>query len=283
MRCPDLNARQILGSIAVFGLAALCLPAPAHAQFVGPFPDWENSAGVLLRPLGGPIPDWDVSLEMGVAAEPLYEGSNVERLWPAPDIDVRYKDIAFLSLGDGIGVNLLRGDNYRAGLALAWDMGRQHNLATRLSGTGNVDPTPQARAFAEVAVLPVIISADLRQSLIGSQGLTFELGTYMPVYGSEQLVVFLGPSVTVADTRYMQAYFGISPQHAAPHSIFQPYNAQGGLKSVNFGAVTVYHFRPQWFIDADLGVERLLGSAANSPIVQDKYQVAASVGLGYTF
>jgi len=31
-----------------------------------------------------------------------------------PVIDVRYQDLAFASVGEGIGVNVIRGDNYRA-------------------------------------------------------------------------------------------------------------------------------------------------------------------------
>src|SRR3974390_2741380 len=121
----------------VFALAATA----ASAQ-TGTFTEWQNSSGVVLRPLGGPIPDWEVTVGMGAAVVPAYEGSNELRVTPAPDIDVRYKDVAYLSVGEGIGVNILRGDNYRAGLGLALDTGREHNVATRLAGTQNIDPAP---------------------------------------------------------------------------------------------------------------------------------------------
>jgi len=43
------------------------------------------------------------------------------RTVPSPAFDIRYKDLLFLSDGDGLGVNLLRGETYRAGVALGYD------------------------------------------------------------------------------------------------------------------------------------------------------------------
>lgn len=268
--------------LAAFAVAVFAAPQ-AQAQSAGAYAAWQNSAGVVLRSLAGPVPKWNVTVGMGLEAQPRYEGSNQNQIYPAPNIDIRYRDLAFASLGEGIGVNLLRGKLYRAGIALGFDPGREHNYATRLAGTGNIDPSPTIRAFGQVALLPFILTLDINQDMIGSQGLQAEFGTYMPVYGSKKLVVFVGPSLTVANRQYMQSYFGITSPHAIPHSEFPTYSAHGGLKSAHFGLVAIYHLNEHWFFDGDLGGERLLGSADNSPIVQDRYQWVASLGFGYTF
>lgn len=263
-------------------LALSLAPALAHAQSSA-LTQWQNSPGIVLRPLGGPIPDWSVTLGGGIAVMPAYEGSNSMRLEPAPDVDVRYKDLAFASLGEGIGVNLLRGTNYRAGVALSYDIGREHTLATRLEGTRNIDAAPVAKAFAQYAFIPVIFTADVAQALTSYQGLTANLAAYMPVVGNETVQIFLGPEVTFADSRYMEAYFGINPQNTDAQSHFHDYSADGGVKDAKFGASGFYHFDDHWFVNGDLGIERLLGSAAGSPIVQTRWALTAVATVNYTF
>jgi outer membrane scaffolding protein for murein synthesis (MipA/OmpV family) len=239
---------------------------------------------MVLAPLGGPVPDWRVSLGGGAAAEPVYEGSDHYNLMPAPVIDIRYRDIAFLSDGDGAGVNLIRGDTYRAGIALSYDIGRDQHLARRLNGLRDIDPSPEPRLFAEVALLPVVLTFDLRHAIGGPEGLIGDIGAYIPVIGRENLVVFVGPSVTFASQRYMQSYFGISTaQSMASYAHFATYTAHGGLKDATLGVTAIYHFTENWFTDASLTWERLADSAGNSPIVQDRDQVGVSLTVGYQF
>lgn len=273
-------ARGILkfGSV----LALLVAPVLAQAQ-TSTLTNWQNSPGVVLRPLGGPVPDWQVTVGGGVGVMPAYEGSNSMRLAPAPDVDVRYKDLAFASVGEGIGVNLLRGTNYRAGVALSYDTGREHNAATRLEGTRNIDAAPLVKGFAQYSFVPLIFTVDVAQALTSYQGLTADVAAYMPVVGNEKVQIFLGPEVTFADSRYTQAYFGINPQNTDAQSHFHNYSAGGGIKDAKFGASGFYHFNDHWFVNADLGIERLLGSAAGSPIVQTRWGMTAVGTVNYTF
>jgi outer membrane scaffolding protein for murein synthesis (MipA/OmpV family) len=247
------------------------------------FTDWQNSSGIVMRTLGGPVPDWTITLGGGIAALPAYEGSTSTRLSAAPDVDIRYKDLAYLSLGEGIGYNLLRGTNYRAGIGLTYDIGREHSAATRLEGTKNIDPAPVAKAFVQYFFAPVVLSLDVKQALASYQGLTADVGAYVPVVGTEELQVFVGPEVTFADSRYMQAYFGINPQNTDAQSHFRYYHASGGVKDARLGLTALYHFDDHWFVDASLGGECLLASAADSPIVQDKWGWSVAGTVNYTF
>ena len=265
-------------------VGGLLCGAVASAQTPSPFNHWQNSSGIVLAPMAGPIPEWRVDAGMGAAALPLYEGSSHYHLVPAPAFDIRYRDIAFLSTGDGLGVNLLRGDTYRAGVALGYDLGRNAHLSGRLNGLGNVEAAPEARVFAEMAVLPFIVNFDLRRAIGGHEGVIGDFGAYMPVIGREDLVVFIGPSLTLANGRYMQSYFGVSTAQAAGSTAHFPvYHAEGGLKNFGFGVSAIYHLTEHLFLDSDMTLERLLDSAANSPIVQEKTQLGVSVVLGYEF
>lgn len=264
------------------GLALAMTAGTAFAQ-TSTLTDWQNSSGIVMRPLGGPVPDWQVTVGGGLAGLPAYEGSNEERLSPAPTVDIRYKDLAYASIGEGIGVNIFRGTNYRAGVGLAFDYGREHNAATRLAGTQNIDPAPVFKAFVQYAFVPVVVSVDVRQALTSYQGLTADIGAYMPVVANEKVQIFVGPEVTFADSRYMQAYFGINPGNTSSQSHFHNYSASGGLKDAKLGVAGMYHFTDHWFLDGDVGVERLLGSATGSPIVQTPWGWTVAATLNYTF
>lgn len=276
--------RGVLGGM-IGGSCGLALGMIATTAFAetSTLADWQSSSGIVMRPLGGPVPEWQVTVGGGVAALPAYEGSNQTRVSPAPTIDVRYKDLAYLSIGEGIGVNILRGANYRAGIGLTYDMGREHNAATRLAGTGNIDPAPVFKAFAQYAFVPVVLSVDVRQALTSYQGLTADIGAYMPVVADKKIQIFVGPEITFADSRYMQAYFGINPQNTDAQSHFHNYSAHGGLKDAKFGVAGLYHITDHWLFDADLGVERLLGSATGSPIVQTNWNWTVAGTINYTF
>ncbi|HUZ72568.1 MAG TPA: MipA/OmpV family protein [Stellaceae bacterium] len=263
-------------------LAGLLWAATAAAQTPTPFNYWQNAAGIVLAPLGGPVPDWRASVGIGMAVLPLYEGSSRYRAVPAPSFDIRYKDIAFASSGDGVGVNILHGKTYRAGIAVGYDLGRDEDVSGRLRGLGNVEGAPEVRLFAEGVVLPFVLTADLRRALGGNEGLIGDIGAYVPVVARNDLIVFLGPSVTFADDRYMQSYFGISSAQAAAAQ-FPVYHAQAGFKNFGVGASAIYFFSDHWFLDGDLSLERLVDSAGNSPIVQDRNQFAASLIMGYQF
>jgi len=279
MRIGSYGVGWVAGVIA----AGLC-GASASAQTPSPFTHWQNAAGVVLAPLGGPVPEWRITAGGGAAFIPRYEGSNHYRLEPAPAFDIRWRDIAFLSSGDGLGVNILRGDTYRAGIAVGYDLGRDQHLAGRLNGIGNVDAAPEARLFADIALLPFVLDFNIRRAIGGHDGVVGDFGAYLPVVGTQELVVFVGPSVTFGNRRYMQAYFGISTAQAmGSNAHFPVYRAGAGLKSYGVGADAIYHITERLFIDTDIALERLADSAGNSPIVQDRNQLGLSVILGYEF
>lgn len=276
-------ARRIGLTLAALVAFSSFIDFPAFAQTPSPFASWQNDEGTILRGIGGPIPDWDIVAGGGVAVIPDYEGSNEYSIVPAPVIDIRYKDIAFLSTGEGLGVNLLHGQNYRAGIALGYDVGHSEHAARFINGTGGIPPSVEPRVFAEWFWLPFIVSADIRRVIGGTNGMAGDLGIYMSVIGTENFVVFAGPSVTAADNHYMQNSFGVGTTQANPNSRFAPYRAEGGLANANFGISTLYHFTEQLMLSTDIGYERLVGDAAGSPLVQSRNQLGASMTLDYEF
>ena len=272
--------RVLLGA-GVLSIAALAA-TPAAAQTPSPLANWQFSVGEVLVPLGGPVPDWRVTLGAGAEMAPIYEGSKRYAATPSIPLDVRYKDIAFLSAGEGLGVDLLRGQTYRAGVAVDYDLGRSHHAQHRLTGTGNVGMAPEAKLFAEYFLLPFVYRADIRKGIGGHNGVIGDLGMYVPLPVAEDTYVFTGPSVTFANGEYMQAYFGISPAQAA-RSQFHTFTARGGLDRAGWGITAVYKYSQHWWVEADGAWQYMLGDAGRSPIVEDRSQFAAGINLLYRF
>lgn len=266
----------------VLALAVSLLSPPLAAQTPSPLANWQYSAGEVLAKLGGKLPDWRVSLGGGVDVDPLYEGAKRYRILPSVVIDVRYKDIAFLSDGEGLGVNLLRGQTYRAGAAISYDLGRNHHLQHRLNGLTNVDPAAEAKLFAEYFIKPVVLTADLRKGIGGHDGIISDVGAYVPIEIAEGFYVFTGPSVTLADGRYMQAYFGVSPAEARG-SQFHAFTARGGLDRAGWGLTMVYQWTEHWWLEAEGAWQYLLGDPAHSPIAETKSEFTAGTNLIYRF
>lgn len=260
----------------------------AQAQTPSPLQEWQYSSGIVLRQMFEPkVPTWQTTLGASVSWQPLYDGAKPYRVMPGPAIDIRYKDWAFASVGSGIGVNLLHGSNYRAGIAVTYDMGRRvSDYPSHLSGLGNIAPAPVIKLFVSYAIsksFPLVLRADVRRVIGGANGWVGDLGMYMPLPGSSKtLVMFAGPSVTFAGGDYMQTEFGVDPIQAL-RSGYRPYNARAGLKAAGFGLSATWFITKHWLLNGNAAVSRLLGSAADSPITQERTQETVNLTFAYMF
>jgi len=269
-------------------LLACALLRPAGAQTPSPLVEWQYSSGIQLQRLFEPsIPTWQVELGLGAQFAPVSDGLRRYIVQPGPAIDVRYKDEAFLSAGEGLGVNLLSFRHFRLGAAITYDLGRpMHDDGKALTGLGNIKPAPEVKIFASYALaksFPLTLRVDARRQIGASNGYIGDFGAYLPLPGSsERFAWFAGPSVTYADQRYMNAYFGIS-QAQALSTNYPQYKGRAGFKSVGFGISAVWLITPHWLIDESSAVNHLLGSAADSPITETKTQAVVSLSGIYKF
>ncbi len=281
-------ARQSSIAVAATACAFAAFAPRAQAQTPSPLGEWQYSAGIPLEKLYQPDrPNFEARLGIGSTFEPRYDGSDRYHMMAGPSIDLRYKDILFGSTGEGFGVNFLQGPNWRMSIAAAYDLGRRgHDDPSRLNGMGNINPAPLMKIAGEYVVskdFPLVVRAAFTRSFGGSNGWTADLGTYMPLPGSSQTFYwFAGPSVTFADSNYMQSWFGVNGQQAAA-SGYRQYNASAGLKSAGFGITMVYFVNKHWFVSADGAIKRLLGSAARSPIIQTKTEGVCDLSINYQF
>lgn len=269
-------------------LFAAFAPAPAHAQTPSPLAEWQYSGGILLETMFEPnMPTWRIRLGPTVSFQPRYPGADGYHAVVGPSIDIRYRDRFFLSMGEGLGMNVLTGPNWRLGVSAAYDLGRRAaDDLDHLSGMGNINPAPSLRLFGQYAIsktFPLVISADVRRNFGGDNGWTGDLGAYMPMPGSsEQFSWFAGPTMTIADSRYMNSWFGVNAGQSA-RSGYRRYNASAGIRSVGFGVSANWTVKERWIVSADAAFQQLVGSAAHSPITQTRASGSFDLSLIHEF
>jgi len=272
----------LIKSLCLAVIVSVAASWPATAQTPIPLAEWQLSAGEVLAPLAGPVPDWRVVTALGFEVAPTYPGAKRTELTPSGILDIRYRDIAFASDGEGLGINLLRGKTYRAGFALSYDMGRNTHDDPRLVNLPNVNFAAEPKLFAQYFLEPVVLTADLRRAVGGYDGFAGDLGAYVPLPLAKTAFLFVGPTVAFADRKSMRAYFGIDAAHAEISGL-RPFAADGGLRDAGFGATAVWLLGDHWLLNADTAYQRLLGDAASSPITETKNQFVFIFNAGYRF
>ncbi len=287
MQCHTLTTAIVSRRLAYLAFM-LCAfgPRTAWTQTPSPLQEWQYPGGTILEKLYEPnIQDWRVVLGAAVAAMPRYDGARSYRETPAPVVVILYRDIAFASVGEGLGVNLVRGDNYRAGISIGYDLGRpMSDEYQHLHGLGNIGAAPVVKVFGSYVIskaFPLVMRADVRRIVGGADGLLGDLDAFMPLPGSSKtFIMFAGPTITFSNRQYMRHAFGVSAAQAAA-SAYPVYDAHGGLTAAGLGFSASRFVTQHWLINADLAWNRLLGSASESPITQSTVQGVVEFSTEY--
>lgn len=259
----------------------------ARAQTPSPLLEWQYSGGIVLEQLFLPnLPDWQFTVGPSALTQPVYEGARAYRVWGAPVIDIRYKNVAFFSLGEGLGVNVLRGAYYRVGISLGFDLGRRvPDDYPNLHGLGDISVAPFVKLFGSYIVskdFPMVIRIDVRRIVLGgADGALGDLEAYMPLPGSSKsLFMFAGPAISWADHRYLQKVFGVTLTQSIASG--DPiYDVHSGTRSAGIGFNGTKLLTDHWLLNANAAVSYLQGSAAHSPVTEAHVQRALALSVTY--
>jgi len=264
-----------------------CNARVAVAQTPSPLQEWQYSGGVILARLFEPdLPRFRTVLGLASEVQPVYDGSHAYRVQGGPVINIQYRDIAFLATGDGLGYNLLRGDHYRVGVALAYDLGRKmRDDYSNLRGMGDIGAAPVGKVFASWVLskkFPMILRIDARQFIGGVGGAVGDAGVYFPLPGSSKtFVMFAGPSITLATHHYMQNLYGVTPQQslASGHPVYEIGHTGTSAAGVGFSATKFV--TEHWMINLDAAINQIRGGPSRSPLVETRTQRALALSVDY--
>ena len=240
--------------------------------------------------------NWEFEIGIGTAYAPDYSGSKASkaqlRLWfdgalhsaewgtfaldsgsltIDPELRWNFVDTPTEGLGPLIGYRPGRNDSGSG----FWKLG---GGSTALRGLTNVDGAVDVgvQGFASPFGLPLF--AQVRSALNGIQGALVHLGAYavLPLAAQGELT-FL-PTATWANARQMRAFYGVGPAQSVA-SGFAAYRPGAGWQNVALETVADWPIAAKWHVVVSIAYERLLGSAADSPLVAARNQVSGLLGL----
>ena len=274
--------------VACLILVACGLPSrPAQAQTPSPLQEWQYSGGVVLARLFEPnLPRFRTIVGVGGDIQPIYDGARAYRGQGGPVINIHYKDIAFITTGEGVGYNFLRGDHFQIGVGIAYDLGRKvKDDYTNLHGMGDIGAAPEAKVFGSWVLsrkFPLILRVDGRQFIGGAQGAVGDAAVYLPLPGSSRnFVMFAGPSITMATHRYLQTLYGVTPQQslASGHPIYL--ERHSGTLAAGVGFSATKFLTSHWLINLDMAVSQVRGTPSRSPLIERRTQRVLALSIDY--
>lgn len=230
---------------------------------------------------------WTLEVGPGIAFRPTFPGADELELRPWPLFDIRRTGSAstFETPDEGIGFGIIGGNGFRIGPTVQIQSGRDEEDA--IIGIGDVDTTIEGGAFAEAYLSPnVRLRGEVRKGFGGHKGLIGDVGADFIMGDPTGLQVSIGPRVRLANARYVRAFYGINPDQSELTGL-PIYEADGGLHSAGALGYAKYRLTDRVGLEAYARYDRLLGDAADSPLVLSavgsRDQFEAGIGLSYSF
>lgn len=230
---------------------------------------------------------WTVTVGGGAQVYAKYPGGDSYGINPWPILGIRREGtpLPFEAPDDGFDFEILRrGSVFNFGPDVRFQNKREEDDVG--AAVGDVGFTVEAGGFVELNPSERFrLRAALRQGIGGHEGLVADLGADFVLRDRDTYVFSIGPRLRWADNDFHDAYFGISPAMAAATGlpVFDP-----GGDFYALGAMAGYTqmIGRDWGIQLYAGYERLMGDAADSPIVRNfgsRDQFSGGVGLFYNF
>ena len=269
--------------LAAFG-AILAIPQSASAQTAFTLPAPPFDVPMLPSPSG----NWTVMVGIGGEYTPDFVGSKNGKLMPIPIFSIRRAGSVdqFRGPRDSASIALFDVGNFRAGPAFKYVASRRSDKYAELTGLGDVKAAYEFGGFVEYFPVDWLrLRSELRQGMGGNTGTVADVSADVIVPLIQRLTISAGPRFTWKSTKATAPYFGVDAVQSVASGL-PMYDAKGGAHSVGFGGQISYRINPQWEVHAYVEYEKLLGDAADSPLVKlrgSSNQTTIGLGTSYSF
>jgi outer membrane scaffolding protein for murein synthesis (MipA/OmpV family) len=279
LRCARFINQQVTGNIEMCSrniimsaLLTLTL-ATAHA-------DESASSG------------WHGMILFGAGVGPQYEGSDDYEAMPL-FAGTFSKGNVYMGFEDGtFRANILDSDKFEFGPLVSFSTGREDDIDnTAVAALGSIDTATELGAFGAYS-WP--LTADSRMRIGGEY-----LRDVSDVYDSWRGGLSLGYSLEFAagwsvnveaalglvSDDYADTFYSVSPGGASASGLRQ-YRAQGGADNIGVSLVLGHQLTDKLGLFGVVALQRLLGDAADSPIVADEGdpdQAMVGIGIAYLY
>lgn len=229
-----------------------------------------------------------------VLVAPKYEGSKSYQTFGFPLVIPNFGKkaeegsfgdrISFKSIDD-IRFNVLGMSSFELGPVAGYRGGRKQKDGVLLGGLGDVDAGLVVGGYAGYNLGPMFFDASVGSQVTGPKtGYQLKLGAATEFDVSETVKITTGIGSTYSSDEYMDNFFGISSAQAASSTAgLTAFNPGAGFKDINFNLGTEVAINDKWKLNVGAGYSRLIGDAANSPVVETKDQFSGSVSFIYRF
>jgi MipA family protein len=250
------------------GVAALALAAPAFAQDDGEGSGHRTRVGI------------------GPQAYPSYPGSDDIDFGPFLEFE-RARDgeqFKFSAPDDSFALPLIRADTFSFGPIANYEGERTADDVG--ANVPKIKFTIEVGGFAQAYLGDNFrLRTELRKGLGGHKGWIGTGGADYIARDGDDWLFSIGPRVTWSDHRYQDAWFGITPATAIATGL-PAYNPGGGIQAVGATASFLTQLGGPWGIATYAKYDRLVGDAADSPLVTgfgSRDQFSGGLALTYTF
>jgi outer membrane scaffolding protein for murein synthesis (MipA/OmpV family) len=208
-----------------------------------------------------------------------------------PIVGINYRDIVVLR-GASLMIDVVQlsgtglADQLSFGPLLKFDPGREADDNPILRNLDDIDEGALAGLFVGYELGPVELELTVAQDATSRhEGLIAEIQASYGFMLAERLRAQLEVSGSWSNDDYTQAYFGITRAQALASGL-REYTAEAGVKDAGASISLHYLMSEHWRVTGRLGYRRLLGDAADSPLVEDEgsqNQGSAALFVSYQF
>ncbi|SDE14223.1 outer membrane protein [Paracoccus isoporae] len=215
-------------------------------------------------------PPQSISLDVGAGAayKPTYPGSDEHET--VPWLIFRNLELNGTRSGPGDGFSITPSFNYLGK--------RDSDDDSRLAGLDEVDRTLEFGVKATYRTGPTRAFVTARKGFGGHDGITGEFGAEYRIDYSDRLTMWAGLEAGYGNDDYNQTYFGVTPDEAA-RTAYGPYAPGGGINSAAATLEARYDLSPNTAVMGEVKFSRVIGDAADSPIVLDENQPSVRLGI----
>ena len=221
-----------------------------------------------------------------VYVSPRYEGGKSYQVTGFPFVapaGFGESDTIQIKGADDIRLRALHAGGFELGPLAGYRFGRDEGDAARLDGLGDIDGGLVLGGFATYRSGPLAFSVSYHHQATGDDtgGLVrFSAEYVMRPAAGFKLVTSLGTNYATDD--YMTSFFGVNAAQAAASGL-PVFSADAGFKDVYAGATASIDLSDRWTLWLLGRYSRLIGDAADSPVIETENQFYGGAALSYKF
>ncbi|MHA7774390.1 MipA/OmpV family protein [Roseibium sp. M-1] len=220
--------------------------------------------------------DWHVLLGAGAFFGPDYLGSKDYGF--APGLIASFEKGPYFVKFNGLTAtaNVLPFEGFYAGPLIGYGMGRKDVSDKVVKKLPEVDEELWVGAAFGGGYNGLLLQRDalgagveIAHDVLGDSGTTATFSLGYEINASQRLAFGLDVSTTFADEAYADAYYSVTAAGAAASGLKQ-YKADAGFRDVTVDFSSRFAVTENWGVGGLVGGSVLLGSMAESPIVEER-------------